>query len=320
MTTEALGRLERVSLRKVWGSESEDFTPWLAEPENLQELAKAIGLELEFESREKDVGPFRADILCKDTLTDQWVLIENQLEKTDHSHLGQLLTYAAGLQAVTIIWVAQQFTEEHRAALDWLNEHTDEKINFFGLEVELWQIGASPVAPKFNIVCKPNAWSRTVQQAAQGGLSETQQLRLEFWETFTAYMKGKSKITCQKPLAQSWMNHPLGRSGIKLASVASTWNTASNGYAVPELRVEFVLETANSKEMYRKVEAQREEIEKQLGVQLTWHNPENARLCRIWTRIDEDFRDRTRWPQQHEWLRTNLENFQRVFGPIVKTL
>lgn len=127
-----LGRLHSVDLREAWASESSDFTPWLAQEENLKLLGETIGIELELESQETEVGPFRADILCKDTATDNWVLIENQLERTDHSHLGQLLTYAAGLNAVTIVWIAQRFTEEHRAALDWLNEHTDGNINLLG--------------------------------------------------------------------------------------------------------------------------------------------------------------------------------------------
>src|SRR4029079_16711090 len=115
--------------------------------ENIAELGRAIGIEeLELEAKEQNVGPFRADILCKDGMGN-WVLVENQLERTDHSHLGQLLTYAAGLKAVTIVWIAQHFTEEHRAALDWLNEITDERISFFGLEIELWRIGESPIAP-----------------------------------------------------------------------------------------------------------------------------------------------------------------------------
>ncbi len=135
------GRLERVELRQVWPHEATAFTPWLAQPENLKLLGDKIGIDLELEAQEANVGPFRADILCKDTLTNQWVLIENQLERTDHTHLGQLLTYAAGLKAVTIVWIANRFTSEHRAALDWLNEITDSGFNFFGLEVELWRIG-----------------------------------------------------------------------------------------------------------------------------------------------------------------------------------
>jgi hypothetical protein len=145
-----LGRLEKVDLRLVWDSEAGSFTPWLSEESNIQLLGDTISLELEVEAREKNVGPFRADLLCKDTATGNWVVIENQLDTTDHKHLGQLLTYAAGLNAVTVVWVSANFTEEHRAALDWLNEITDERINFFGLEVELWRIGNSDVAPKFN--------------------------------------------------------------------------------------------------------------------------------------------------------------------------
>lgn len=172
-----LGRLEKAELRQAWNNEAGDFTPWLAEPDNLVLLGEAVGLELELEAQEKNVGPFRADILCKDTLTGNWVLIENQLERTDHLHLGQLLTYAAGLKAVTIVWIAERFTDEHRVALDWLNEITNETINFFGLEIELWRIGDSPMAPKFNVVSQPNDWTKTVlegtRQLETAGRSET---------------------------------------------------------------------------------------------------------------------------------------------------
>ncbi len=102
-----------------------------------------------------------------DTGSGDWVLTENPLEQTDHSHLGQLLTYADGLQVVTIVWVAARFTEEHRAALDWLNAVTEESINFFGLEIELWRIGNSAMAPKFNVVSKPNDWSRIVSEGVR---------------------------------------------------------------------------------------------------------------------------------------------------------
>jgi hypothetical protein len=124
-----LGKLQRVDLREVWETEDRDFTPWLAREEHLSILAETIGLDLEFEAQEKDVGPFRADILCKNMDDDSWVLIENQVERTDHKHLGQLLTYAAGLQAVTIVWVASKFTDEHRATLDWLNLITNDNLD-----------------------------------------------------------------------------------------------------------------------------------------------------------------------------------------------
>ena len=165
--TSGLGRLERVDLRKEWKTEAQDFTPWLTQPENLAVLSQTLNMDLETAGQEESVGPFRADILCRSTDDDSWVLIENQLERTDHTHLGQLLTYAAGLKTVTIVWVAATFTDQHRAALDWLNEITDERFRFFGLEVELWRIGNSPAAPKFNIVAKPNEWVRAVNQTTR---------------------------------------------------------------------------------------------------------------------------------------------------------
>lgn len=168
MTIPDLSRLQRVDLREAWKSEPADFTPWLARPENLQLLGESLGIQLELDSTEKSVGPFAADILCRDPVSEQWVLIENQLEQTDHTHLGQIITYSAGLNAVTSIWIAAQVVEQHRAALDWLNEITAEGTNFFGVEVELWRIGESPeMAPKFNIVSKPNAWSKQIPKAAR---------------------------------------------------------------------------------------------------------------------------------------------------------
>ena len=202
MPGETLGRLEKVDLRDVWTSEASDFTPWLAREENLSVLADTLGLELELEAEEKAVGPFRADILCRDTGSNAWVLIENQLERTDHNHLGQLLTYASGLQAVTIIWIASRFTEEHRSTLDWLNRITDTGFHFFGLEVELWRIGASSPAPKFNIVSKPNDWSRSVAQAARAmdetELSETRILQRDYWAAFQPVLNKVSRSCTHK--------------------------------------------------------------------------------------------------------------------------
>jgi hypothetical protein len=320
MTDKPLGRLVKVELREVWLSESSQFTPWLAQVENLKLLGESIGIDLECEAQEKEVGPFRADILCKDTATDAWVLIENQLERTDHSHLGQLLTYAAGLDAVTIIWVAERFTEEHRAALDWLNERTDEKITFFGLEVELWRIGDSPVAPKFNIVSKPNDWTRSVQQAAQGEVSAHNQLQLEFWTAFKNYMEEKgSFVRCQKPYPQHWMNHPLGKAGLHLASIISTWNSETNvkGH---EIRAELYLNGLTAKQDFAELEKRKPEIEQELGFSLRWHNPEGKKACRLAVRQEADFLNEALWPQQFEWLRQKLETMHKVFAPIVKTL
>ncbi len=321
MASVKLGRLERLDLRDVWTNEAGDFTPWLASEENLKLLGETIGLELDLEAQEKDVGPFRADILCKDTASNNWVLIENQLERTDHTHLGQLLTYAAGLEAVTIVWIAEQFTEEHRATLDWLNEITDERFTFFGLEIEVWKIGDSDPAPKFNLVSKPNDWSRAVQRsaAAAGELSEARQAQLAFWIAFKAYMDDKSKIRCTKPSPSHVMAHPVGRSGFWLNSVASVWDSATST-KTPEIRVDFVIGEAKAKTYYEALERQKDDIERELGFPLVWHNPSNARMCRMYVRRPGDFTSKDEWPALQEWLRQNLELFHKVFSPRVKRL
>src|ERR1700683_4411096 len=194
LTMEQLGRLERVDLRSIWTSEDRHFTPWLAQPENLESLGEALGIELELEAQEQYVGPFRADLLCKNTAEqDSWVIIENQLEQTDHKHLGQLITYASGLRASTVVWIAEEFCEEHRAALDWLNQMADKSARFFGLQVELWKIGNSPAAPRFNVVCKPNDWETTVRHAAEtltdDEATPSQNLRIKYWTAFRAYLQ-----------------------------------------------------------------------------------------------------------------------------------
>lgn len=326
MSQPSLGRLERVDLRTAWLSESGDFTPWLASEENISLLGDTIHLELEVEAQEKNVGPFRADILCKDTANDNWVLIENQLERTDHSHLGQLITYAAGLQAVTIVWIAERFTEEHRAALDWLNEATSEDINFFGLEVELWRIGNSPVAPKFNVVSSPNDWTRRVtQQRKEANLvdiSPAKQLQLEFWAALHQYVEehGASfKLT--KPLPQYWMNIAIGRTGFKLLAICSLFDTRSGNYESNEVRAELEMNDDNAKDYYSQLIADRGIIEQQFGSPLSWYNPENKRVCRISTSLSGiNLHDRSKWPEYLAWLVRQLDQLRTVFGSRVRSL
>lgn len=318
MTNYPLGQLQKVDLRKVWQSEATDFTPWLAQEENLKLLGDTIGIELEFEAQEKRVGPFRADILCKDTATDHWVLIENQLERTDHTHLGQLLTYAAGLDAVTVVWIAERFTEEHRATLDWLNERTDDSIIFFGLEVELWRIGDSPIAPKFNVICQPNEWTRTVAETAKqiqaGGVSDTQQLQLQFWTGFRVHLeKSGSFLKATKPLPQHWMNLAIGRSGFKLAA---TFSTAKNQVAAM-----LIIYSSDAKGYFELLRTEKEQIESEIDCHVDWEELPGKKESRIklrWENIDAY--DQAKWNDYHEWLRKNLEALHKVFSQRIKNL
>jgi hypothetical protein len=321
MKTNALGRLEQVDLREVWTSEAGRFTPWLASEANLDLLGDTIGLDLELEAQEKDVGPFRADILCKDTTTGHWVLIENQLEKTDHTHLGQLLTYAAGLKAATIVWIARKFTDEHQAAIDWLNEITEEGITFFGLEVELWRIGESPMAPKFNIVCRPNDWGKTIVPPPPSELSATKQTQLEFWKAFRDYLsQQQSHVKTQKPQPQHWLSISIGRTGFYLSAVAAFWDSVAGNGDNHELRMELVIDGTGSKARFAKLATVKEQIEAELGEKLTWHNPADKRMCRIYLRRLVDLNDKAKWPEYHAWLLAQVEAFQRVFAKRVKTL
>ncbi|MBT4400577.1 MAG: DUF4268 domain-containing protein [Bacteroidetes bacterium] len=318
MTIPDLSRLEHVELREKFKTEAGDFTPWLADESNISLLGDTIGLDLEVEAQEKEVGPFRADILCKDTADDTWVLIENQLERTDHTHLGQLMTYASGLKAVTIIWIAQKFTEEHRAAIDWLNEITDSDFKFFGIEVELWKIGNSEVAPKFNIVSKPNEWSRAVARG-QEGITDARQLQLRFWNAFKSYVEDHgSQIRTGKPGPQNWMNISLGKTGYQLLAVASMWDQESHSYSKNEIRAELYVSSEESKSKFVVIESQREVIEKELGYELTWLNPEEMKSARAFTRKTVDLNDEADWMNQHAWLLENLVKLQKVFKPFTR--
>lgn len=313
-----LGRLEKVDLRDFWVTEAGDFTPWLAQDDNIALLGAAIAVELEVEAQEKNVGPFRADILCKDVGNEQWVLIENQLERTDHTHLGQLLTYGAGLNAVTIVWIAAKFTEEHRAALDWLNEITDERFNFFGLEVELWRIGDSLAAPKFNIISKPNEWARSITSAAktvqQEELTEGKRTQYNFWIGFKEYMAdAEVPFQLPKPAPRGWMSIPLGRSGAKLGAIASFWNNEQQSYDTNEIRAQVRLVGKNAKSLYAYLLEQKAEIEIEYGEQLEWHNPDDATVCRIYLSKSAELNQQELWSEYYQWLGEKLEQFYKVF-------
>jgi hypothetical protein len=314
-----LGRLKSIDLREIWESESSDFTPWLAREQNLEILGETLGIDLELEAQEKSVGPFRADILCKDIGTGSWVLVENQLERTDHSHLGQLLTYASGLEAVTIVWIAARFTEEHRSTLDWLNKITDESFRFFGLEVELWRIGDSAAAPKFNIVSKPNDWSRSVAQAAramdESELSDTRLKQRAYWDDFhQALDKAAGPVSgARKAQPQSWMGYSIGRTGFNLGAVMIRHRH--------QIRAELYIAGDQAKHFFHLLLEQKKTIEQDLGYELDWEELPTRRDCRIsvyMTNVDpEDKRD---WSRQHEWLAAKLNDFYKVFLNRVRSL
>jgi hypothetical protein len=314
MNTKPLGRLNMVDLRSYWKREDTHFTPWMAEEENITLLGETVGIELEVQEQEANVAPFRADILCRNTADNTLVLIENQLERTDHTHLGQLLTYAAGLDAVTLIWVVERFREEHRAALDWLNRITDDGFHFFGIEVELWQIGNSVPAPKFNVVAKPNDWSKTVREAAQGrakGLTAGQQSQVDYWTSFATFVSGRdTSIRPPNPYPSNWMGYGVGRTGAQLIAVVNRGEAA----------VQLETENRDHPAWFHLLLHDQKEIESELGFSLSWEEKPGNKWSNIRVRMEADTRDPDQWPKIHSWMLEKLETMRRVFKVRVKGL
>lgn len=313
MTPSPLGRLQRVDLRAAWKNESSHFTPWLAQAENIALLGETIGTELEVQGQEQAVGPFRADILCRDTSDSSLVLIENQLERTDHGHLGQLLTYAAGLKAVTVVWIAERFTEEHRAALDWLNRITDDSFHAFGLEIELWRIGDSPFAPKFNVVVKPNEWARGVQEASKGssGATRVGQMQVRYWTAFGEFLtKKKGPFKPPKPSASNWIPYGLGRSGTALLAFVNAGH----------ISVGVDINQREHPTWFAKLDAQRAEIEAATGFAMEWEAKPDAKFARLRAWLELDMYDEANWPKSHAWLFERLLALREAFRPRILAL
>ena len=311
----ALGKLERVDLRTVWNNEATDFTPWLSKSENLEALSETLGMDLESTGTEQSVGNYRADLLCKDAYSDSYVLVENQLEKTNHSHLGQILTYCAGLNVKTVIWIASRFTDEHRAALDYLNEITDEGYGFFGLELELWRIGDSAPAPKFNVVSRPNNWAKSVRESAQHSaeLSDTKQQQLAYWTAFKDFMDARGVLKCQNASGKHWLNMSIGRSGFWLAARVNSVKS--------RISADFHMKTPQSKAVYQAFEADRQAIEQEFGSQLDWYElPENKESYICVSLENADFREQSDWQRQFDWLASNMEQLDKVFRKRIKNL
>lgn len=170
-------------------------------PENLELLGEQIGIEIELLGTEVEMGSFRIDILGREPNTDEKIIIENQLEQTNHDHLGKVITYAAGLDARYLIWVVKDVTDEHLKAIEWLNEHLDDSIRCFLIKIEVWQIGDSKPAPRFDVISVKNDWVSSVKKtAAVTGISSLRLKQLEFWEKLAIFIKAKdANIKIQTP-------------------------------------------------------------------------------------------------------------------------
>ncbi len=302
-----LGRIERIPIRDFWKHEAADFTPWLEE--NIGQLGEVLGMDLEVVDREAQVGGFSLDLLAKDLSTGSPVIIENQLEPTDHKHLGQLLTYAAGKDAAVIIWIAQDFREEHRAAMDFLNARTGEDTEFFGVRVELWKIDDSLPAAHFDLVVAPNEWSKRSASAARLSHSGREETYRQFWQPLVDALREKHQLTKARQGPKfNFFQFSSGLNGVLYG--------AAFGHK-KRIRVEIVMDSGDrrrNKERFDRLEAQKEEIESDLG-ELSWQRmPDKDLSCIVAHRdgsVDSSEED---LEEIRQWMIERLLDFQRVFG------
>lgn len=305
-----LGQLNKITdLRSVWKHEAFDFTKWLAIEENLELLGNEIGLNISLIKTEAEAGDFSVDILAEEVETGKKIIIENQLEKTDHDHLGKIITYASGYDAQTIIWIVKEFRSEHKSAIDWLNEHTDEKLNFFGITIELWKIADSPIAPKFNIISQPNSWSKTIKSSTKKGeLSETALKQMNFFEDFISFCNSKDtslKLSNPQPSTPAYYSFGIGISGVW---VAIKMNKSKR---IIKLDLYFT-----EKELYNLTRQETEEETTTIFPKIIWDDMPQYKGAIVGLELKNFILDnKSSWQGHYEWLKDNAEKLIDYFYP-----
>ena len=307
-----LGRLTPVDdLREAWPKEDADFTPWLAE-RNIDLLSEALGIDLELHSTEVNVGGFRADIVATNTADGTKVVIENQLEDSDHEHIGKAITYAAGLSASTIVWIAKRFSDEHRAALDWLNKATNVNTRFVGIEVKLWKIGCSKTAPQFVIVSQPNDWT---QVDGDVPLTDMQQENIDFWKGVAdVLVDTASSVKPMRPQPQTFAFYAIGRAKFQLR--------ASFSRQKGQLAVALLIQGEHAQAFGGLLEEHKQAIHEELGFKIEWKQPHGQQKSTVLTSFNQeaDPVNRDQWPVQHDWISKRLGDFNRVFRDRIRRL
>lgn len=290
-----LGLLKEIKdLRKVWPHEALDFTPWLAEDDNIGLLADAVGLEISVDETESNVGDFNVDIYASEIGTDRKIIIENQLEDTNHDHLGKLITYASGKSADIIIWVVKKAREEHRSAIEWLNNHTDENINFFLVEIKLYQIGDSEIAVKFEVVEKPNDWTKEIKK--QSNSSPSLQARFEYWTAFNDYAFQNKDFVKYFNKRKVGTNHYITFSMESSACHMGILQVRKDSSTVVELYI------SDDKDLFKLLYSNKIEIEKELGFDLDWRELPDKKASRILARRKANFENKEEWIVQFDWI------------------
>ena len=308
-----IGLLEEVTdIRSVWPHEQHNFSEWLAS--NIDLLNNAVGMDLEVTDKELHVGSFRADIVCKDINIGK-VVIENQLERTDHDHFGKIITYAAGIDASAVIWIARTFTEPHLTAIKWLNEETSENRQFFAIEIHLFKIGDSAPAPYLKVVAQPNEWKKIIKSSSDGDAkSQLESTRYSYWTCLAEYLQDKGyNGSLPKPARTHYNNLPLGKSHLSLTM------TLDSTHNIIKTMIYLEGDKAKSRYDYLKEKCYDQGV-KMFGKELAWIDKDGNRSKSIEISANYNINDEPTWKDQFEWFYQKLTAFNKLFCPYIKEL
>ncbi|QGM80875.1 DUF4268 domain-containing protein [Otariodibacter oris] len=302
-----IGKLQELEVRELWKHEQYDFSDWLSKDENIELLNNEIGLTLTDITKEVFVGAYRCDLVAKDETTGIKVIIENQLEATNHEHLGKIITYASGLDTDVVIWIVKEAREEHRSAIEWLNNKTTKDISFFLIEIHAYKIGDSLLAPKFEIVEKPNNFSKSTKASTESGKQNKSQIeRLIFWNQFNEILISKNRpFNVRKATTDHWYDVALGTSE---AHISITLVNKINSIGI-EIYIN------NNKELFDKLYSSSEDIHHELGFNMDWQRLDNKKASRIIYYIKGlDFDNHDNYELLIEEIIDKVINIKKVFN------
>lgn len=305
-----LGKIKEVDIREVWKHEQYDFSKWLASEENISELGDTLNLSLTDIQTEQFVGSYRCDIICKDDVMGKSVLIENQLEQTNHDHLGKIITYASGLNASVVVWIVAEAREEHASAIEWLNKHTDDDVAFFLIEIHAYKIGDSDPAPMFKIIEQPNDFARSVKAAVtKGELSEAQIKRQEFWTQFNEVLDSRGKpFNKRKATTDHWYSVGIGSSRCYISiDLVNKQHKMRVGFWIP-----------NDKSLFDSLLENKNEIEQSVGQTLDWDRLEGKKASVISASIPGlNFNKQDNYPELMNKAIDMVLSFRDAFKPFI---
>lgn len=306
-----LKQLQKVDIRKVWNHEAVDFTKWLAREENLQQLSEEVGVGIKLIDIEAEVGDFNVDILAEEESSERKIVIENQLESTNHDHLGKIITYASGYDAGIVIWIVKNARPEHEQAVNWLNERTDDQTFFFLLQIEVWQIGESNYAPKFQVIASPNNWAKALKSSmSDRKLTDTKILQQEYWNSLIEFSEetgSKVKFT-RAARPQHWYDISVGTSDCHIALTVNS----------KEQLLGCELYIPRDKALFQFLKMQKDSIEAKMEQKLDWNELENKKASRIQLLTSADFQDRSDWESQFQWFVKQANLFDKAFRKYLK--